>query len=343
MNSFPLFIHGHGAVSPAGCGTDALQRAVVDGADIPVNDMVVETDRQPLTYRHRSVDRVALKATLPKHPRLRRASDVTKFAFMAAQEAIGDQRAEQIRAHALRVGVVMAFMNGCVNYTNRFFGEVLQDPTLASPILFPETVFNAPAGHIATFLECDGPVYTLIGDSAVWFSALGVAEEWIAADLVDGCLILCSEEIDRLTLAALGLYSRGLIATEGAAAIYVEANPSAIAIRNLHGPYDYTNASERRTAIREAWCAAKPSSPAILVGGLTGIPRIDRDEADATADFNGPRLSPATILGEGMGIRCGFQTIAAIGALQAGAASATILASGGNQHAFAATLTRNDS
>ena len=52
-------------------------------------------------------------------------------------------------------------------------------------------------------------------------------------------------------------------------------------------------------------------------------------------------MSPAAILGEGMGIRCGLQTIAAIEALRDGNDSATILASGGNQYAFSATLSRN--
>lgn len=343
MNAFPLFIHGHGGISSAGCCSETLHRAVADGRDIAVAEMAIETNHKTLTYRHRPVDRSVLKTVLPKHPRLRRASDVTKFALIAAHEAIGEGRMEKIRARSLRVGIVMTFINGCVNYTNRFFGEVLEDPTLASPILFPETVFNAPAGHIATFLECDGPVYTLIGDSAAWFSALGVAEEWIAADLVDGCLILCAEEIDRLTLQGLRFYSRDLIATEGAAAIYVEANRSPIAIQSLNGPFDYTDANERRTAIREAWDAVKRSSPALLVDGLTGANRIDRDEAEVIANLPGPRLSPAKILGEGMGVRCGFQTVAAIGALQAGATSASILASGGNQHAFSATLIRDDS
>jgi hypothetical protein len=42
-----------------------------------------------------------------------------------------------------------------------------------------------------------------------------------------------------------------------------------------------------------------------------------------------------------MGIRCGFQTIAAIEALRDGHGSATVLASGGNQHAFSARFTRH--
>jgi len=343
LNHFPLYLHGHGAVSSAGCGSAALHRAVADGRAIPTAEITRDIGAKTLTYVHRPVDRSALKAVLPKHPRLRRASDVTKFAVTATHEAIGYERAQMIRNRERNIGVIVAFMNGCVNYSNRFFQEVLDNPAFASPILFPETVFNAPASHIATFLECDGPVYTLIGDSSTWFSALGIAEEWISGELVDGCLIVCAEEVDWLSLEALSLYGRNLIGTEGAAAIYVEAVPSAIAIQNLHGPFCYTDAHERRTAIREAWQAAEKSPSAILIDGITGSPHIDRDESMATATFHGPRLSPAKCLGEGMGVRCGFQTIAAITAIENGHDSATILASGGNQHAFSATLTRNNS
>ena len=334
MNDSPLYIHGHGAVSSAGCGSAALHRAVAGGDAIPVEKITREHGGKTLNYAHRPVDRAALKSVLPKHPRLRRASDVTKFAVTAAHEAMGAERAAKIRSRELNIGVIVSFMNGCVNYTNRFFGEVLEDPSFASPILFPETVFNAPASHLATFLGCDGPVYTLIGDSATWFSAFGIAEEWISGGLVDGCLIVCAEEIDWLTLEALDLYGRNLIATEGAAAIYVEANPSAIAIANLNGPFCYTDAHERRTAIREAWQTVEKSSASLLIDGLSGSPRIDRDEKEASTAYHGPRLSPAKILGEGMGVRCGLQTIAAITAIENGRESAAILASGGNQHAF---------
>jgi hypothetical protein len=275
---------------------------------------------------------------MPKHPRLRRASDVTKYAVTAAHEAIGPERLEKLRARELSIGIILTFLNGCVNYSNRFFGEVLSDPTLASPMIFPETVFNAPASHIAASLECDGPVYTLIGDSATWISAFSIAQEWIADGHVDGCLILCAEEIDWLTLEGLSLYSRELIATEGAAAVYVEANPSDIAVTRLNGPFNYTDTAGRREAISNIF-SETPAS--ILVDGLTNVHRIDRDEASITESWKGKRISPAAILGEGMGIRCGLQTIAAIEALRDGNDSATIIASGGNQHAFSATLTRN--
>ena len=43
-----------------------------------------------------------------------------------------------------------------------------------------------------------------------------------------------------------------------------------------------------------------------------------------------------------MGIRYGFQTIAAIEALQNGKGSATVFAAGGNQHAFSASFNKTD-
>ena len=339
VSDFPLFIHGHGSVSSAGLDSASLYRALIENTVIPTATLERSLDGKTISYLHRPVDAGALKGAMPKHPRLRRASNVTKFAVTAAHQAIGPERLERMKNRELNIGIILSFMNGCVNYSNRFFGEVLSDPSFASPILFPETVFNAPASHIAAFLDCDGPVYTLIGDTATWFSAVSVAEDWISAGLVDGCLILCAEEIDWLTLEALSLYSRELIGTEGAAAIYVEANPSDIAIQSLNGPYHYTDATERRAAMTDAF---SPEN-GLLIDGLTGAARLDQDEAAVLSSWTGPRLSPARVLGEGMGIRSGFQTIAAIEALRNSHKSATVFASGGNQYAFSARLTRHSS
>ncbi|MFD2256828.1 hypothetical protein ACFSSA_09085 [Luteolibacter algae] len=339
---FHLFVHGHGAVSSAGINAQALYRACAGRELIPTIELERKAGEKTISYSHRPVDAKALRAAMPKHARLRRASNVSKYAVTAAHEAIGPERLERMKNGQLRIGIVLTFLNGCVNYSNRFFSEVLEDPNFASPILFPETVFNAPASHIAAYLECDGPVYTLIGDSATWFSALNVAEEWISSDQVDGCLVLCAEEIDWLTLEGLRYYSRNLIATEGAAAVYVEARPSAISVENIHGPYSYNDNTQRRIAVADAWDAVEKGGGGVLIDGLTHVPRLDRDELSATESWEGERISPAGILGEGMGIRCGFQTVAAIEALYAGHESALVLASGGNQHAFSAKFTRSN-
>ncbi|WP_411827543.1 hypothetical protein [Luteolibacter sp. AS25] len=335
-----LYIHGHGAVSSAGTTPAELYQACLGETEIPTVNLEREVAGKSVSYPHRPVDSKALRTAMPKHPRLRRSSSVTKFSVTAAHQAIGAERLERMQNHELKIGIVLTFLNGCVNYSNRFFSEVLSDPSLASPILFPETVFNAPASHIASYLECDGPVYTLLGDSATWFSAFHVADDWISSGLVDGCLILCAEEIDWLTLEGLSLYSRKLIATEGAAAVYLEKNPSPIAVENFQGPYSYTDTGERRKAIQTSFDTQSDKSADLLIDGLTGIPKLDKDESNTTKQWTGPTLSPATTLGEGMGIRCGFQTIAAIESLKTHN-SAQIQASGTNQHAFSLKLTKS--
>ena len=340
MSDFPLFIHGHGAVSTAGIEPQHLYRACRENSPLPTDILERRVGDETISYHHRPVDAQALRAEMPKHPRLRRASNITRFAVTAAHQAIGGERMERIESRRLNVGIILTLLNGCVNYSNRFFTEVLEDPTLASPILFPETVFNAPASHIAAYLGCDGPVYTMIGDSATWFSAMNVAADWLADGQVDGCLIVCAEETDPLTLEGLRLYSRDLIATEGAAAVYLETRPAEIGLEKLHGPFCYNDSSQRLAAVQDAWAPHADATHSIFIDGLTGVHRLDRAELAACASWNGDRLSPTPVLGEGMGIRCGFQTIAAIEALRNGHDSATVLASGGNQHAFSATFSR---
>ena len=341
--SSPLYIHGHGSVSSAGLNSADLYDCCIHQK--PSNSDVLErtVGEQTISYQVRPVDAKELRKIIPKHPRLRRSSPISKFSIAAACQALGEDRIAQIQAGEFRLGIVVSFFNGCIGYSNRFYKEVLDEPKFASPILFPETVFNAPASHVASYLKSDGPVYTLIGDSAAWFSAVKVAEGWLKSDQVDGCLVLCAEELDWLSTEGIRLYSRKLEATEGAAAIYLENNPSDTKLDFLSDPLGYTSAVERKQAIAEAWGEMTPpneTSTTLLVDGLCGSDRIDHDERRALDSWHGPRMSPLTTLGFGMGASCGFQTIAALEALKADYQSSIVMASGSNQHAFLAQFSK---
>lgn len=341
--SSPLYIHGYGSVSAAGLDSEALYDACLHEKSVNSDVLERHVGEQTISYHVRPVDAVGLRKIAPKHPRLRRSSPISKFSIAAACQALGEDRITQIQAGEFRLGIVVSFFNGCIGYSNRFYKEVLDDPKFASPILFPETVFNAPASHVASYLGSDGPVYTLIGDSAAWFSAVKVAEGWLQTDQVDGCLVLCGEELDWLSTEGIRLYSRKLEATEGAAAIYLENNPSDTKLGFLSDPFGYTSAAERKQAIAEAWgemTTPDEISKTLLVDGLTDADRIDRDESLTLNSWRGPRVSPLTTLGFGMGASCGFQTIAAIEALKADYQSSIVMASGSNQHAFLAQFSK---
>lgn len=321
-------------------GAEVVYQACCERRAIATTSLERKLGEAMVSTDVRMVDQAALRGVMPRHPRLRRASGVTKFAITAAAEALGEELIGRVQQGEKRIGIVMSLINGCVNYSNRFYTEVLAEPSLASPILFPETVYNAPASHVASYLSCDGPVYTLIGDSAAWFTAMDVARGWLENGQVDGCLVLCAEELDWLNAEALGLYSRELVATEGAAAVYLESGGSDVCLDSLHGPYDYRCAAEKRQAVAEAWREVSVFGSDLLVDGLTGVKRIDRDEGVVIQDWDGKRVSPAEVLGSGMGSGCGFQTVVALEALKGGYNAATVLAAGNNQHAYIAQFTR---
>ena len=111
-------------------------------------------------------------------------------------EALGEERVAQVKAGELRLGIVFATMCGAVQYSNRFYQEVIDEPATASPILFPETVFNATSSHLSAIFNSQAANYTVVGDSAEFLSACRIAADWLHAGEVDGCLVVGSEELD---------------------------------------------------------------------------------------------------------------------------------------------------
>src|SRR4029078_11106993 len=84
-------------------------------------------------------------------------------------------------------------------YTDIFTDEMVgRGRQAASPLLFPETVFNAPASHLAAILGLTGATYTLVGDGAVGLTPITMAEQLMANEALDYCLVVGTEEIDWL-------------------------------------------------------------------------------------------------------------------------------------------------
>ncbi len=328
-----ISITGTGAVSPAGWGVDALMKALRSGTEISPTLL----DRKSAEGLIQTpILRVPPEgATTPKFARLRRTSPISKFAAAATAEALGEERLAAVTGGNLRVGVIFTLINGCVNYSNRFFGEALADPAMASPILFPETVFNAPSSHLSAMIGSHAPNDTLIGDSSGFFSGIDLAAEWIGRGEVDGCLVVSGEEIDWLSAEGLRLYSRNYRPSEGAAAVYLEAAEGPVKLLRLPDPISLAASSRIDAAwkIRKNLCA-HDDGYTLLVDGRAGVKRYDLPETIAWADWSGPRWSPRTLLGEGMGVSAALQIVAAVEALKSGGCrQAAITTTGANQQA----------
>jgi len=183
------------------------------------------------------------------HPRLRRASLISRFAAAAGLEALQAAGVKVDAQNAERIALIFAISNGGVIYTKRFYRDVVETGAQsASPLLFPETVFNAPASHLAAILGITGATYSVVGDGAVGLLAIKMAEDVMTNKSLDYCVVVGTEEIDwilcdayrrwRLLRSAppiepFSKQKRGMILSEGAGAI-VLAQSGPITIERAH-------------------------------------------------------------------------------------------------------------
>jgi hypothetical protein len=334
-----IFIQGIGAVSPAGWDVISLRQALDRGEPLPSAPLERQGWDRPLTARR--VPLPAPKLAALAHPRLRRTSPMSLYAAAAATEAL--QGTGYMPSAGHRLGIIFCVTAGCVQYSRRFYDEAWRNPATASPLLFPETVFNAPASHLSALLESPCVNYTLVGDPGIFLLAMAVAAGWLQEQKVDSCLVTGAEEIDWLTADAWRHFSRGVICGEGAGAVYLScqpppANKLKTELIEITDPRLYLNGVSRVKAIREIRAELSSVGPRpLLCDSLAGWPARDRAEKQAWSDWTGARLSPRLVLGEGLMAAGAWQCVAALDRLRQGRHSTALISmAGSHQQAIGA-------
>jgi 3-oxoacyl-(acyl-carrier-protein) synthase len=336
-----VFIQGIGAVSPAGWDVIPLRQALDSGAPVAATPLERPGWKRPLLARR--VPQPAPKHAFLAHARLRRTSPMSLYAAAAAMEAL--QGCGYMPSAGHRLGIIFCVTAGCVQYSRRFYDEAWRNPATASPLLFPETVFNAPGSHLSALLESPCVNYTLVGDPGTFLQALALAAGWLRDERVDSCLVVGAEELDWLTADAYRHFSRGVVCGEGAGAVYLScqpppANKLRTELIEITGPRLYLNGMSRVKAIREMR-AELPSvgARALLCDSLAGWPARDRAETEAWSDWTGARLSPRRVLGEGLMAAGAWQCVAALDRLRQGRhPMALISMAGSHQQAIGASF-----
>lgn len=306
-----LGIAGASWVTPLGNDVDEVWQQLLRGECAPIETIAGEqTNSSYLVRRVRPEGLVEL----PLHPRLRRASAISRFAAAAGLAALkGAKRAIDLE----RTALVFAISNGGVIYTRRFYGEIVRSGAQgASPLLFPETVFNAPASHLAAILGIAGLSYTIVGDGAVGILALKFAEDILASDAAAACLVVAAEEIDPLVCEAYRRWrllrapmrpesARGMILSEGAGALLLTSAPAEIVVEKIEPGSQFFQRSEAAGKLRRT--VERLGGPAeIRIGSANGT-FIDRAEEAAW----GPgAYSPKSALGDSIGASVLWQAIA---------------------------------
>ena len=337
-----IFVCGAGAVSPAGWGVEPLRQAVGRGRQLAVKELARPGWEKPL--RVRTVPPPNPRPVFFGHARLRRSSPISQYAVAVALEALGNDL-EKVNEGSLRLGIVFCAMSGCVNYSRRFYDEVLRDPSTASPLVFPETVFNAPSSHLAALLGTSAINYTLVGDPGTFVQGLALGAQWLNEGLVDGCLVVGAEEMDWLTADAFRLFTRRLVLSDGAGALYLRGGAvdgRGVELAAITDSHLFWDRAGRVSATRMVAKQLGSTSADALCDGLQDVPLLDEPDALAWADWRGARLSPKKVVGEGLMAAAGWQCVLASGAVQRGEArEALVSVVGCNQQAIGARFSRS--
>lgn len=321
-------ICGLGWVTPLGSGVDLVWQRLLQG-----NEAQVETVKEQSNDRAYPVFRVpdsVLKA-LPLHPRLRRASAISRFAAAAGLEALSDAGITINPETAKRIALVFAISNGGVIYTKRFYRDVVESGAQsASPLLFPETVFNAPASHLAAILGITGATYTLVGDGAVGMLAVRMAEDLMRSAELDYCLVVGAEEVDWLLCDAYQKWrllrsqppvepfaksAHGTTLSEGAGAI-VLAREGLIRIDKTDAGGNYGNRSALERVATQVVSNLGDAKIDVVIGSANGT-FVDTAESGAIARHSCDALvyTAKPALGESVGAGGLWQMIVATKAL----------------------------
>jgi 3-oxoacyl-(acyl-carrier-protein) synthase len=323
-----LRIAGTGWVTPLGNGVKAVWQALLRGEEARADKICEEAgDRSYPVFR---VPGSAL-AGLPPHPRLRRASVISRFAALAGLEALAEAGVQVDPGNADRIALVFAISNGGVIYTKRFYHDVVSSGAQsASPLLFPETVFNAPASHLAAILGITGVSYTLVGDGAVGLLAVKMAADLMANGALDYCLVVGAEEVDWLLCDAYCKWRllrpeppvepflespKGMILSEGAGAILL-ARHGPVKIDDLPVAGNYRKRSEIKDALKRILSGLSRAGANIVIASANGT-FIDTAECAALSQLipNALVYTPKPSLGESVGAGALWQIIVGAQAL----------------------------
>ena len=336
-----VFVHGLGAVSPAGWGVPALRAAAEKGEPCSTQPLPRPGWEQKLLVRH--TPNPSPRPAFFSHPRLRRANAIAQYTVATALEALGEDAAH-VRNGSLRLGIVVCVMAGGVAYSRRFYEETLKDPATASPLVFPETVFNAPASHLAAFLESTGASYTLVGDDSSFLQGLAVAADWLLNDQADGCVVVGAEEMDWIVADAMRLFQRDAIHSDGAGALYLRPDDSStqtVELANITDSFLFPQNQDRNAAAKQM----RSQLPAggqneLLCASAQGLSSRDAAESSAWHDWTGSRMAVREMFGEAFPASAAWQCVLACDALQRGRYSAAnVSIVGANLQAIGARFT----
>ena len=307
----PVSILSMGVSSPGGATTAALD----DMAEWP-SERVAEVTTAGAAHRVARIDLGAGPFNRWRmRPRLRRASPLSHHLMEAVAQAL----AARPDVDPKRVGLVGAFFIGCIAYSVRFYkGLTSEGRRFASPVLFPETVVNTPLSHVVCELGIGGPVYSQVGDTSCWISALRTASLWLANRDVEHVIVVSGEEFDPHFLDVMHaarwfgrLPETGIAEGAGALLLGQDAVGAIARITRIADGYSYRTRVQAVKAGRDCLSEFDASLPVMA----TATSWMRNISLSVLAGRTVPP-KPAEPDFDGLGVAAAWNTIRAVGAVQ---------------------------
>jgi 3-oxoacyl-(acyl-carrier-protein) synthase len=325
-----FFVQGIGAVTPLGPTALETWAAVCRGEQAPRK--LFANGLAGRSYFSCPVP-AKFVADASRQPRLRRSGTISLLGAAAGFDAFADAGLKPDISVSGRIAVVFAICSGGINYTRRFFNEIVtQGANSASPLLFPETVYNAAASHLAALLGVNRQSYTLVGDSSVGLGAIHFAIQLLVMHPeLDRCLIVGTEEADWLLADAFAswrmaaktdrfeVYGRptGTIFGEGAAAILI-GRTGQIAITQSSAGVPFWSIRDSERAARAVFGEPDPDSfPDFIVSSAnaTFVDEVERRVFNEVYE-SVPVYAPKPAIGDALGAGGLLQFVLAVFALR---------------------------
>ena len=315
-----VVITGVGVVSPAGASRSELWRSYAEGTGSWRWEHGLRVSRANLD-----------PAAFVPARQGRRLDRLSLYALAASRRALDDAKLDIGAHNGDRTGIILGTGLGPVESLEKFGTPVLDyGPGAANPAVFPNTVYNAAAGHVAMLLGTRGPTSTVTAAHAAGAAALCVAGDMLRAGRADALLCVAADALSPIALqvyAAIPLFrsqgARLWVLAEGAVAIVLEPGRAARArgaqiLGGLSGHAITADAAgiaqwdthgagiERamRTALDTAALSAADLSA--IWANTTGLPAVDQPEHAALARLHGTAgitiHQPKLVLGEAIGV-----------------------------------------
>lgn len=197
MNTNDIAITGIGIVSPLGVGREVFWKNVRKAK----SGIKKITHFETSSFRSNIagwIDDFEPGQFMPSRS-YRRLSRISRMAVAASVEALTDSGLVMGSLDKERIAIIVGTSYGSSSHVEDFFVSLLKEgPRGAQPFLFPETVPNAPASHIAIYHGITGPNSTFCQNDISAENAIMYARNLLLQNYADIVLVGGAEELSAM-------------------------------------------------------------------------------------------------------------------------------------------------